>query len=252
MSCKPCSSGFHRPLNELDSRAGSQVGTGNNPIYDAFLLDASHCPAGDQAQAQEVPNLGGPAPLEGMARTNPPVLDPMFQQRRLSLENSPSSSYSLQNFIAQQQQQQQQQMYMQHNLTNVPQFPMPQPVSAGMPLRGHPLAPGPPAGGPFPPAVMSFGYSSLRTGSAGSMPEFNANPGAGLPYGGYPTMRQPYTPFAGSLTGHEPAWGQGESMTQLQRTMSQDYHQQQQQVHHQQQQKVHQHWPYGMAVAGLW
>ena len=225
-SCKPCSlERFGHPTAGGKTQAQQWLSFATESSMTPILLNRA---TGEPAQEQETANAGGQVPSEGRPGANQPSLDPFFQQRRPSLDNSPSSSYSLQNFIAQQQQQQQQQIYMQQN---APPFSMAQRPSAGVTLRGHSLAPSVAPTGPFSPAAMSFGYSSLRPASAGSMPEFNANPGAGLPYAGLPIMRHPYTPYSGTLTGHEPAWTQGESMPQLQRTMSQDYHQQQQQVH---------------------
>ena len=204
------------------------------PAPSCHVLSLCKHSPGAPGQEQAMPPLSSPMPGDDMSRTQPSAMDPSFQQQRVNLQASQSSSYSLQNFIAQQQHQQQQQqaqqqqqMYLQQT---VPQYAMPRPSPAGMSLRGHPMPPSAPLGSPYPPAAMSFGYASLRPAAASSVQDFKINPGSGLPYGTFPAARQPYAPFPGGLSGHEPAWGPGEAMPQLQRTMSQDHHQQQQQV----------------------
>lgn len=158
---------------------------------------------------------GSQFPQAGMSGSLPFVLDPLFQQQRLNLGLPPSSTYSLQSFIQQQQQrqqqqqqqqrqqqQQQQQLYMHHSL------PQMHPPMAGRPLySGHGLAPSFADAGPYAPAGASLGHPHMSSASpVGQMPEFNANPGAGLGYGGYPGMRPLFPSFTGAPPGQDVAW----------------------------------------------
>ena len=161
--------------------------------------------------AQDIPVPGGQFPRAGMSGSIPPVLDPMFQQQRLNLGLPPSSTYSLQSFIQQQQQQRQQQQQQQQQLYMHHSLPQMHPPMAGRPnYPGHALGPSFADIGPYGPAATSPGYPNMAsTSPLGQMPEFNANPGAGLAYGAYPGMRPMFPSFSGAQPGQDAAWNAG-------------------------------------------
>ena len=164
-------------------------------------------------------------PLQARPAFNPSALDPYFQAQGLTLGLPPSSTYSLQNYIAQQQHQQQ--LYLQHSL---PQLQGAQRSGAGLHLRGHPLNPALPPLGSYGGPGMSLGYPHMHSSPAGHMPEFNADPMGGLTRPAEhlaPPTAPPSFLGTGGFAGQEAAWRMGQ---QQQTTTSQEHQQRQQQV----------------------
>ncbi|KAK9816296.1 hypothetical protein WJX74_000868 [Apatococcus lobatus] len=235
---KELDSGF-RPYEALRRRSGSQEQVRSRsrqdnphesppPYQQAPTSDPlfEHFSAGHTGQDIPMPGPTSHIPRAGLPGILPPlpVLDPFFQQQRLNLGLPPLSTYSLQNLTPQQQQQQQ--LYMQ----SLPQMHLSHPPTAGLPMhRRHPLAPSFPEVGPYRAAGMNLGYPHMPSSSpVGQLPEFNANPGPGLGYGGYPGMRAMFPSFSGVPPGQEVAWNTNMALPSAPSPFLRDQQQQQQ------------------------